>query len=795
MKRSNVVRRLLALALSVVMAATMLPMMGSGGTAKAAVAADKTVAGLSTSAIKAPKAPSSENDAWTGSYVWYGKYDGTPIKYRVLAPKTTIYGGTTMLLDCDSILYTAPFDADAVANTGAQKPNEWKYSDVKAGLNGSAFLAKENGFTTIEKNAIAKSTIASHALVEGTAAGQVAFWTKGAYVNYVALSGEKIFLLDGEDVSNSLYGYFYDDFLVTCRVKKNSGGDAAWWYLRSASNIHDPHVNDLHVGSVDSEGMFESKYVYHVGGVSPSFNINLSSVIFSSVVAGYAGEDNAEYKLTLADSNLTVGIANGKTGSISGSKVTIPYVISGADAKQATRVSVLILDKEYKSGNTNNATIKYYGKLNVQSTGTSPLNGTGTFTLPSGLTASGWGSSYYVYLLAEIENGMHETDYASTPVKLTKSGSTVTSLTITTQPSSTTAYVGDKATFSVAAAGYGTLTYQWQYRKNSSASWANSAQNGNTTATLKVSTTASLNGYQFRCIVKDSYGNQAISQAATLTMKPKITTQPVDKSLLVGSTAKFTVTATGKGTLTYQWQYRKNSSASWANSGQQGAKTDTLLVSTTEALHGYQFRCIVTDGNGKKSYSKTVTLTLKPRITTQPVDKSLLVGSTAKFTVAATGKATLTYQWQYRKNETSDWANSGQTGAKTDTLLVSTTAALHGYQFRCIVTDGNGQKSYSKTVTLTLKPRITTQPSDKSVTAGSTAKFTVAATGKATLTYQWQYRKNASSEWANSGQSGNKTATLSVASTKSLNGYQFRCIVTDGNGQKSYSNTVTMTVK
>ena len=63
MKRRNVVRRLLALILSVVMVATMLPMMGAGRTAKAAVAQDKTVAGLSTSAIKAPKAPSSARDA------------------------------------------------------------------------------------------------------------------------------------------------------------------------------------------------------------------------------------------------------------------------------------------------------------------------------------------------------------------------------------------------------------------------------------------------------------------------------------------------------------------------------------------------------------------------------------------------------------------------------------------------------------------------------------------------------------------------------------------------------------
>ena len=367
-------------------------------------------------------------------------------------------------------------------------------------------------------------------------------------------------------------------------------------------------------------------------------------------------------------------------------------------------------------------------------------------------------------------------------------------LRIVSQPVGKSVEVGTAAKFKVVATGKA-VTYQWQYRKNSSSSWASSAQSGNKTATLSVASTTGLLGYQFRCIVKDSSGKTLYSSAATLTVRPRITMQPVDKSVTAGSTAIFTVEAAGKATLTYQWQYRKNSSYAWASSAQSGNKTSTLSVAATAGLHGYQFRCVVTDGNGQKSYSNIVTLTLKPKITTQPVDKSVLVGATAKFSVAATGKATLTYQWQYRKDSSSAWASSAQSGNKTSTLSVATTAGLHGYQFRCVVTDGNGQKAYSNAVTLTVKPKITTQPVDKSVLVGATAKFSVAVTGKATLTYQWQYRKDSSSTWASSAQSGNKTATLSVATTKALNGYQFRCIVTDGNGQKTISSVVTLKVQ
>ena len=779
------------------MAVSLLNSVGLVNRAQAATDTwTKTVAGLGTSVIKAPATPADVSTPWTGSYVWYGKYDGTPVKYRVLNPKCSVFSNAekpTLFLDCDSVLYEALFVEE---ETSDETPGFWAESDVKAGVNGGEFLTKAKGFSTIERNAIIGSKVASHALVAGNTAGCVSAEWKEVFGDYIALTGEKIFLLDCEEASNPKYGYS-SSTESTSRAKLFFGEDyyGYWWLRSNMTEEYGVYYQYAGIILTQPAGMLDYGYKGSPNGVSPAFNVNLSSIIFSSVVKGTAGKDNAEYKLTLADSNLTVGIQSGKTVTASGSKITVPYTITGSDASKATQVSVLILDKAYTAGNTNSAKIKYYGKLNTGATAGFMTTGTGTFILPSGLSLSGWNSSYYVYLLAEDVNGIHETDYASTPKKLAAPEAASSLLKITTQPVNKSLLVGSTAKFTVAATGSGTLKYQWQYRKNSSSAWADSAQSGNKTATLLVSTTAGMHGYQFRCVVTDSTGGKAYSNAATLTLKPRITTQPADKSLLVESTAKFTVAVTGKATLKYQWQYRKNSSSEWADSGQQGAKTDTLLVSTTAALHGYQFRCVVTDGNGQKSYSNAATLTLKPRITTQPVDKDLLVGSTAKFTIAATGKGTLKYQWQYRKNANSEWADSAQSGNKTDTLLVSTTAGLHGYQFRCIVTDGNGQKTYSKTVTLTLKPRITTQPTDKSVTAGSKAKFTVAATGKATLTYQWQYRKNSSSAWANSGQSGNKTATLTVATTKALNGYQFRCVVTDGNGRKSYSSIVTLTVK
>ncbi|MCI7758627.1 MAG: hypothetical protein MSH49_01225, partial [[Eubacterium] saphenum] len=197
----------------------------------------KTIAGLGTSVIVDPTAPANDTDAWKGSYVYYGNYDadgdGTaePVKYRVLDASTTKFGGTTMLLDCDSILYYTPFDSDGTANESGKKANDWSISDVKSSLNGDGFLNKAGVFTTAEKNAIAASNVASHALTTDRATGiNVASWTQSTFVNYVALTGEQIFLLDAEDGSNGAYGYSMTD--ARCENRKKTGSSAAYWWLR-----------------------------------------------------------------------------------------------------------------------------------------------------------------------------------------------------------------------------------------------------------------------------------------------------------------------------------------------------------------------------------------------------------------------------------------------------------------------------------------------------------------------------------------------------------------------------------
>ena len=74
------------------------------------------------------------------------------------------------------------------------------------------------------------------------------------------------------------------------------------------------------------------------------------------------------------------------------------------------------------------------------------------------------------------------------------------------------------------------------------------------------------------------------------------------------------------------------------------------------------------------------------------------------------------------------------------------------------------------------------------------ATFTVVAEGNGELTYQWQYQNVGSSNWKNSSQAGNKTATLTVPITAARDGQKYRCVITDAEGNTVATDAATLIV-
>ena len=143
-------KKLMAIMLSAVLTLSIVPFIGTSSVVQAAE--EKTVESLGTGVMAPPIQTTARYTKWRGSFVYYGKYDGEPVKYHVLAPSTDIFGGTSMLLDCDSILYEADFYK--TINGVKNATDEWENSDIKFGLNDKEFLNKYGVFTDIEKDSI-----------------------------------------------------------------------------------------------------------------------------------------------------------------------------------------------------------------------------------------------------------------------------------------------------------------------------------------------------------------------------------------------------------------------------------------------------------------------------------------------------------------------------------------------------------------------------------------------------------------------------------------------------------------
>lgn len=170
-------------------------------------------------------------------------------------------------------------------------------------------------------------------------------------------------------------------------------------------------------------------------------------------------------------------------------------------------------------------------------------------------------------------------------------------------------------------------------------------------------------------------------------------------------------------------------------------------------------------------------------IATPPASQTVTAGQAATFSVSATGTAPLSYQWQ--KN------GANITGANAASYTTPATAATdNGAKFDVVVSNAAGNKtSAMATLTVTaaaVGPTITTQPANQTVTTGQSATFSVAATGTAPLSYQWQ--KNSSNIAGATAASYTTPATVASDS-----GTKFDVIVSNAMGAQT-SAMATLTV-
>lgn len=293
--------------------------------------------------------------------------------------------------------------------------------------------------------------------------------------------------------------------------------------------------------------------------------------------------------------------------------------------------------------------------------------------------------------------------------------------TISTPPTAQTACVGGKVTFSVTAAGKAPLSYQW--KKDGT------AISGATNATYTIGSVAAGDAGSYTVVVTNAAGS-ITSAAAVLTVNvpPTITAQPAAQSACPGKSVLFSVTATGTPPFSYQWKKDGTTIA--------GATTAIYTIPAVTNADEGTYTVVVTNGCGSvTSTPAALSLGAAPTITSEPTAQTVCAGQPVEFTVAATGTPPLTYQWL------KDGGEIG--GATAATYTISAAASTDAGAYSATVANSCGTvTSRAAALTVGTAPTITAQPASQAAVAGSSATFSVTATGTPPFSYQWQ-RDNA----------------------------------------------------
>ena len=375
---------------------------------------------------------------------------------------------------------------------------------------------------------------------------------------------------------------------------------------------------------------------------------------------------------------------------------------------------------------------------------------------------------------------------------------------ITAQPTSQTANVGDNVTFTAASSNSGD-TVQWEVSTGSGfTALANGGvYSGVTTGTLTITgVTAGLNGDQYEAVFTNSAGTLD-SSTAILTVSgtaPVVTTNPTAALTDPGGSATFTAAAAGSPTPTVQWMVNTGTGFADATNGSiySGATTGTLTITgATAAMSGYTYEAVFTNSGGSVA-SNTAALTVDS-VTTQPASQTVNAGSNATLTVASSNSSD-TVQWEVNSGTGFTALSNGgvYSGVTTKSLTITgATTSLSGDQYQAIFTNSAGTLTSSPaTLTVNSVPSVATNPTAATVNAGQNATFTATASGTPTPTVQWEVNTGTGfSNIANGGvYSGATTGTLTITgATAAMNGYTYEAAFTNSFGSVT-SNTAALTV-
>jgi hypothetical protein len=248
-------------------------------------------------------------------------------------------------------------------------------------------------------------------------------------------------------------------------------------------------------------------------------------------------------------------------------------------------------------------------------------------------------------------------------------------------------------------------------------------------------------------------------------IKPSIVHEPNSQIVSVGSAINLIADATGTLPLSYEWN---------KNGHFVGVDSSRYYVASASLPNSGVYKCTIANAAGHvETHPVSVTVGIAPSISIQPSGQSINAGQAINLSLTASGDPSPNYQWK-----------KGGTNVGTDSSVYTKSNAQVSDSgiYKCSLSNIIGSLDSTNVVVAVAAlsaPVITLDPVSQDRIVGDTLSLTVAATGTATLHYQW--KKGISNV-------GTDSTAYSKANIQLIDAGLYKCIVTNVYGSADSSS-------
>ena len=704
MKLKHNFKKGMALVLSLVMAAGLVPAMSGGADIVQAATGTGTEPSVTAFAAKdqlmTAFTPDANGTATTIGRLVFGKNSsGNAQEWYILGKDSGVSGDNNTIIFATSPIATGrKFEDDWRNNKTEQNlwsdcnyngtsitevyPNHYGASDLRGELQSMA--SNTSYFTTAEKGLMNDTTVTTKDM-------------KNNSVTYTTT--DKLYALAADGYGSSYKTIKAGSDNSTVLAMSSFWNNGSWFWLRSP-------IGD--VGScvmLANQGSYVSSVaVSRVFAVQPASNLNLSSVLFAS--AATAASSDTAVAETIANGTAMTLRLNG-TGKNIG---TVTYNTTTGDIKAdkgSTSQTVALVVQGNDGAND-----WFYSKTIAAS---ETIN---TSTIKSALALSSDIDLSACKIWLETTDSTENLTYAVNATEAATSNITSVAITDIDIPAANTAL---DTSASCTTTGVSNTAPQITWTPSATTAGYNTSYTASITLTADIdyeftdSTTATVLGNSATSVTKNADGTLTVTYAFPATAKDKLTSITAPQAITVANgTAYSAMNLPATVNIATEGNTVTSAPVTWnTTTPANGSYDPAVLIEQTVTLNGTVACPDSIDANGV-SLTTTITITISaagivtaPSITTQPGDATVKAGETATFTIAASG-TDLTYQWQIDRNDGNGWVNiDGATAASYTTSTVD--ISCNGFKYQCVVSNSAGTDT-SNTAVLTVTENTTPAP-------------------------------------------------------------------------------------